>query len=39
MILISYMCWNSIPGIVEMFHIISEAFIMLLLDGFQSFYS
>jgi hypothetical protein len=27
---------NSIPVIAEMFHIIPEAFIMLLLDSFQS---
>jgi hypothetical protein len=28
---------NSIPGIAKMFHIISEPFIMPLLDGFKSF--
>jgi hypothetical protein len=30
--------WYSIPSIVEMFHVISEAFIMLLLDDLQGFY-
>jgi hypothetical protein len=25
--------WDSVPGIAETFHIVSEAFIMLLLDG------
>jgi hypothetical protein len=29
--------WDSIPGIAEIFHVIPEAFIMLLLDGVQSF--
>jgi hypothetical protein len=28
----------SIPSIVEMFHVIPEAFIMLLLDDLQGFY-
>jgi hypothetical protein len=27
--------WNSVPSIIETFHIISETFIMLLLDGFR----
>jgi hypothetical protein len=27
--------WDSIPGIVEIFHVVSEAFIMLLSDGLQ----
>jgi hypothetical protein len=29
--------WDSIRGIVEMFHIVPEAFIMLLLDGIHGF--
>jgi hypothetical protein len=28
---------DSIPGIAKMFHLVSEAFIMLLLDGLQGF--
>jgi hypothetical protein len=28
--------WDVIPDVVEMFHIVSEALIMLLLDGLQS---
>jgi hypothetical protein len=28
---------DSIPGIVEMFHIVPEAFIILLPDGLQGF--
>jgi hypothetical protein len=27
--------WDSVPGIVEIFHVVSEAFIMLLSDGLQ----
>jgi hypothetical protein len=29
--------WDSIPGIAKMFHVISKALIMLLLDGLQGF--
>jgi hypothetical protein len=29
---------DSIPGIAEIFHIVPEAFIMLLLDGLQGFH-
>jgi hypothetical protein len=29
--------WDRIPGVVETFHIISKALIMLLLDGLQGF--
>jgi hypothetical protein len=29
---------DSIPGIVETFHVVLEAFIMLLLDGLQGFW-
>jgi hypothetical protein len=29
---------DSVPGIAEISHIFMEAFIMLLLDGLQSFY-
>jgi hypothetical protein len=31
--------WDSVPGVVEMFHVVLEAFIMLLLDGLESFHS
>jgi hypothetical protein len=30
--------WDSVPGIAEIFHVVLEDFIMLLLDGLQSFY-
>jgi hypothetical protein len=30
--------WDSVPGIAEMFHVTSEIFIMLSLDGLKSFY-
>jgi hypothetical protein len=30
---------DSVPGIIEMFHVVLEAFIMLLLDGLESFRS
>jgi hypothetical protein len=30
--------WDSIPGIAETFHIVLEAFIMLLLDDLQGFW-
>jgi hypothetical protein len=30
---------DSVPGIAEIFHVVPEAFIMLLLDGIQSFCS
>jgi hypothetical protein len=29
--------WDSIPGVIETFHIVPEAFIMLLLDVLQGF--
>jgi hypothetical protein len=31
--------WDSVPGVVEMFHVVLEAFIMLLLDGLEGFRS
>jgi hypothetical protein len=27
--------WDNVPGVVEMFHVVLEAFIMLLLDNLQ----
>jgi hypothetical protein len=29
---------DNVPGIREMFHVVPEAFIMLLFDGLQCFY-
>jgi hypothetical protein len=29
--------WDSVLGVAEMFYVVSEAFIMLLLDGLLSF--